>query len=201
MHSSRIGFVCILVAAVSTASGCTGDEKRHEPGPVRNEPGSSAPSTRDAVASPADHAAAPWYRRARELDLTGDGRPDSVQVEADGSLPDSVRVVLAIFVDGVEKHREEWGSSYELALVDSAARALPRAETVLRAKLDTVLESVSLRRIGAADMRLMAEDSAPLSRLSGQPGHGVSFSYGYETMVRLAWDVAREEFVRLWSCC
>jgi hypothetical protein len=124
-----------------------------------------------------------------------------VHIEAHGTLPDSARVILAIFVDGVEKHREEWGSSYELALVDSAARALPRAESVLRAKLDTVLESVSLRRIGAADMRLMAEDSAPLSRLSRRPDHGVSFSYGYETMVRLAWDAAREQYVRLWSCC
>jgi hypothetical protein len=124
-----------------------------------------------------------------------------VHIEAHGTLPDSARVILAIFVDGVEKHREEWGSSYELALVDSAARALPRGETVLRAKLDSVLASVTLSRIDAADMRLTAEDSAPLSRLSGPPGHGVSFSYGYETMVRLAWDAARAEYVRLWSCC
>jgi hypothetical protein len=174
-HSPRVCVVSILAAALLTASGCTSDEQRHEPGPPQDWAGSSASSTPDAVASPADPAA-PWYQRARVLDLTGDGRRDSVHIEAHGTLPDSARVILAIFVDGVEKHREEWGSSYELALVDSAARALPRAETVLRAKLDTVLESVSLRRIGAADMRLMAEDSAPLSRLSGQPGHGVSFS-------------------------
>ena len=146
-------------------------------------------------------APAPWYRRVRTLDLTGDGRADTVRLEAVGTRPESLRVTLALLVDGQEKHREGWGSSYELALLDSADRVSPRASSVVRAKLDTVLASVVAQRLDAPGVRLMAEDTAVLAGLAPRPTHRVSFSYGYETTVRLVWDAPRERFVRLWSCC
>ena len=146
------------------------------------------------ASEPAD-APAPWYRSARTLDLTGDGQADSVRLEAVGTRPDSLRVTLSLLVGGVEKHREAWGSSYELALLDSATRG------IVRAKLDSVLASVVVERLDAAGVRLMAEDSAALAGLEPRPTHRVSFSYGYETTVRLVWDAPRERFVRLWSCC
>ena len=146
------------------------------------------------ASEPAD-APAPWYRSARTLDLTGDGQADSVRLEAVGTRPDSLRVTLSLLVGGVEKHREAWGSSYELALLDSATRG------IVRAKLDSVLASVVVERLDAAGVRLMAEDSAALAVLDPRPTHRVSFSYGYETTVRLVWDAPRERFVRLWSCC
>lgn len=149
-------------------------------------------------------APAPWYRRAAALDLTGDGRADSVLLEAHGGRAaslDSLDIILTLVVDGVEKHREEWGSSYELALLDSAVRVGPRAGEILRAKLDTVLASVALQRLDSPSVRLMAEDSSALASLQTRPTHLISFSYGYETRVRLVWDARRERFVRLWSCC
>lgn len=149
---------------------------------------------------PAD-TPAPSYRRVRTLDLTGDGRADSVRLEAVGSRPDSLRITLSLVVDGVEKHREAWGSSYELALLDSAARVSPQVNAVGRAKLDSVLASVVVERLEAAGVRLMAEDSAALAGLEPRPTHRVSFSYGYETTVRVVWDAPRQRFVRLWSCC
>src|SRR5688572_18861140 len=83
----------------------------------------SAPADAPPVELPPESAAAaaptPSYRRARALDLTGDGRADSVRLEALGSRPDSLRITLSLLVEGVEKHREAWGSSYELALLDS----------------------------------------------------------------------------------
>ena len=154
-----------------------------------------APPDETAAAAPA------WYRRARTLDLTGDGQGDSIRLEAVGARPDSLRVTLSLLVDGVEKHREAWGSSYELALVDSAARVSPMANEVVRAKLDSVLASVVVQRLDAPGVRLMAEDSAALAGLEPRPTHRVSFSYGYETTVRLVWDAPRKRFVRLWSCC
>jgi hypothetical protein len=72
---------------------------------------------------------------------------------------------------------------------------------VVRAKLDSVLASVVVERLDAPAVRLMAEDSAVLAGLEPRPTHRVSFSYGYETTVRLVWDAPRERFVRLWSCC
>lgn len=144
---------------------------------------------------------APWYRNARALDLTGDGRADSVRLEARGTRPDSFAITLLFVVDGVEAHRERWGSSYELALADSAARTGSGAERFLRARLDSVLASVVVQRLDAPGVRLMAEDSATLAPLTPRPTQRVSFSYGYETTTRLVWDAPRRRFVRLWSCC
>jgi hypothetical protein len=118
-----------------------------------------------------------------------------------GARPDSLRITLRLLVNGLEKHREAWGSSYELALLDSLTRVSPRVNAVVRAKLDSVLASVVVQRIDAATVRFMAEDSAALTELEPRPTHRVSFSYGYETTVRLVWDAPRERFVRLWSCC
>jgi uncharacterized membrane protein (DUF441 family) len=72
---------------------------------------------------------------------------------------------------------------------------------VLRAKLDAVLASVTVQRLDAPGVRLMAEDSAVLAGLVPRPTHRVSLSYGYETTVRLVWDAPRERFIQLWTCC
>ena len=154
-----------------------------------------------AAESAAAPTPAPWYRRARMLDLTGDRQADSVRLDAFGARLDSLRITLSIVVDGEVKHREGWSSSYELALLDSAARVHPSVDAFLRAKLDTVLASVTVQRLDAPGVKLMAEDSAVLARLVPRPTHRVSFSYGYETTVRLVWDAPRKRFVRLWSCC
>jgi hypothetical protein len=160
-------------------------------------------SERDARANAAIDSVgrAPWYRQVRVLDLTGDGRADSARLEAVGARPDSLRITLALIVGGDVKHREEWGSSYELALTDSSLRSRPHVDTLLRARLDSVLSGVLLQRLDAPGVRLMAEDSSSLAGLEPRPTHRVSISYGYETTVRLAWDAPRRRFVRLWSCC
>ena len=181
----------IQIAAIALLGCSVADESRDA------ESTPPPPAAESAAAS----ATAPWYSRARMLDLTADGRADSVHLEAVGARPDSLQIVLAFFVAGDEKHREEWGSSYELALEDSAARRSPRVDTVVRAKLDSVLASVVVERLDAPGVRLMAEDRTILAGLEPRPTHRVSFSYGYESTTRLVWDAPRERFVRLWSCC
>ena len=182
LHSSFLA-----LGAWIAALACSADAPSHEPS--------------KGVAIDSTAARAPWYRGSRVIDLTGDGRADSVRLEAVGTRPDSLRITLALVVDGKEKHRAVWGSGYELALVDSGARVPPQVEPVLRARLDTVLASVTVQRLDAPDVRLMAEDSAALAGLVPRPTHRVSFSYGYETTVRLVWDAPRQRFVQLWTCC
>jgi hypothetical protein len=143
----------------------------------------------------------PWYSRARALDLTGDSRTDSARLDAVGTRPDSLEITLTLIVDGTVMHREHWGSSDELTLVDSAVQNSPQVNSILRAQLDSVVSSVRVQRFDAPGVRLMAEDSVTLAGLEPHPTHRVSFSYGYETTVRLAWDAPRRRFVRLWSCC
>ena len=177
------------VLAVIAALGCQTSETTDELAPE------TTPESAAAV------AATPWYHRARALDLTGDGQADSVRLVALGARPDSLAITLSFVVAGEEKHREQWGSSYELALLDSAARGASRVDEVLRAQLDSVLASVVVQRLDAPGVQLMAEDRVVLARLDPQPTHRVSFSYGYETTTRLVWDAPSERFVRLWSCC
>jgi hypothetical protein len=183
----------IQIAAV-VGIGCSAADEARDP--------ASATASGSAADSSAAVSAPPlWYSRVRTLDLTGDGRADSVHLQAVGARPDSLRISLSFFVAGEQKHREAWGSSYELALVDSAARWSPRVDTVLRARLDSVLASVVVEDLDAPGVRLMAEDRAVIAGLEPRPTQRVSFSYGYESTTRLVWDSPRERFVRLWSCC
>ena len=187
------GMPTLRAAAATILLGCTTGET--DAGPGRDSGAKAAP---DSVASA---EAQPWYRRARALDLTGDGRADTARLVAAGTRPDSLRITLELIVDGEAKHREGWGSTYELAIADSARAAGEGADSLLRARLDSVLASVVVQRFDAPGVRLMAEDSAILDSLQPRPTHRISFAYGYETTVRLAWDAPRRRFVRLWSCC
>jgi hypothetical protein len=124
-----------------------------------------------------------------------------VDLVATGKRSDSLGITLSFFVDSEQKHREEWSSSYELALLDSADRVRPRVDTVLRARLDSVLSSVTVQRLDTTGVQLMSQDSVVLGSFDPRPSHRLSFSYGYETTVRLVWDAPGKRFVRLWSCC
>lgn len=178
--------------AMSATLGCPTAE------PDRERNRDARPTTAaESVAS----ATPAWYRRARVLDLTGDGQLDTVRLDAVGMRPDSLRITLLLIVGGAVKHREEWGSSYELALTDSARRGRPQVAALLRAELESVLSSVRVERLAAPGVRLLAEDSAILRGLEPPPTQRISFAYGYETTVRLVWDAPRQRFVRLWSCC
>lgn len=184
-----------LTAAItlSAALGCPAGKPDGE-----GNPDAGPTSAAESVASPAQPS---WYRRARALDLTGDGQLDSVRLDAVGMRPDSLRITLLLFVGGTVEHREEWGSSYELALMDTSRLSRPQVAVLLRAQLDSVLSSVRVERLDAPGVRLMAEDSAILNGLERPPTHRISFAYGYETTVRLVWDAPRQRFVPLWSCC
>ena len=164
-------------------------------------PGADDQPARDTTDHRVAEVTPPWYRKTRTLDLTNDGRADSVLLQAVGTRPDSLAITLSFIVDGANKHREAWGSSYELVVVDSAARAGSGVDTLLRARLDSVLASVIVQRLDAPGVQLMREDSTILARLDPRPTHRVSFAYGFETTARLVWDAPNERFVRLWSCC
>lgn len=159
----------------------------------RNEPARSPEVPAAVVADTA------LYSRDKVVDLTGDGRMDTVRIVATGSRMDSLDIVLTLIVDGKPKHRSEWGSSYELALADSGT--ITDTARVIRAKLDSVLSSVRMESFGDPSVRVTAEDSATLAGINPRPRERVSFSYGYETTVRLVWDATKGEFVELFTCC
>ena len=152
-------------------------------------------------ASPASAAADPavWHTRERTLDFTGDGKPDTVRLRALGRSPDSLRIELTFRSGGAVRWREEWASDYELAvappLADEAARA-----SFVRGRLDRALASVEVEPFDPAAYATMA-DPVDSALLKSPPPEQVSFAYGYETTVVLAWDPAAATLERLHACC
>jgi hypothetical protein len=187
----------VMLLAAAIGIGCSAPESARDArdSGVAREP-AAAP-----IASAPDSAAGAWYDRTRMLDLTGDRQPDSARLVATGSRADSLQIALTFVVAGEVKHRESWGSSYELMLLDSLTRGSARAAEILRARLESVLASVVVERLDAPGVRLEAEDSATLARLAPRPAYRISFAYGFESTARLVWDAANARFVRLWSCC
>ncbi len=156
---------------------------------------------------PEEHATPPglpaaevvWFARERALDFTGDGQADTVELRATGRDPDSLRVALTFRSGGEVRWRAEWASEYELvdppALSDSAARA-----GYVRSRLERALASVEVEPFDSASYVTMANpvDSAILRQ---PPAAQLSFAYGFETTVVLAWDPQDRKLRLLHACC
>jgi hypothetical protein len=122
-----------------------------------------------------------------------------VRLQATGRSADSLRIVLTFWSGGVERWREEWASDYELVDPPPLADGAARAEYV-RQRLGRALASVEVEPFDSASYRTMADpvDSGVLRR---PPSRQVSFAYGYETTVVLAWDQAAGRLRLLHACC
>ena len=198
MNRLRLIASAAAVVLLGCGEGTPAPDREGSAGASDTDPRGTDPRGADAGAR---GALPSWYQQSRALDLTGDGVADSVRLVAAGTNPDSLRVTLTFVVGSTAMHEEEWGSSDELAHVDSALLAPPRVDSLLRARLDSVLASVRAQRFDDPGVVVMADDSAILRGLEPRPTNRISFSYGFETTVRLAWDAPRGRFVRLWSCC
>lgn len=140
-----------------------------------------------------------WLTRHRTIDFTGDGILDTVRLRAQGQAADSLRIALTFWSAGAERWREEWTSEYELVAPPPPAGEAARA-AFLRQRLHRALSSVEVEPFDPAFYRTMADpvDSAILRR---PPRQQVSFAYGYETTVVLAWDPGTGKLRRLYACC
>jgi hypothetical protein len=169
---------------------CTDD--RPAPAPSSTSRG-AADSSRGAADSTV------WLTRERTLDFTDDGVPDTVRLRALGRTADSLRIALTFRSAGAERWREEWASEYELAVAPPLGTDSARAAFV-RDRLERVLASVVVEPFDLADYTTMAQpvDSAVLRQ---PPSQQVSFAFGFETTVVLAWDPAAGTLRRLHACC
>src|SRR5256714_11383954 len=97
------------------------------------------------VHKPAARSAQPdtvWYRAARVLDLTGDGRPDSIILTANGRRGDSLVVVLVFLVDGREAYRLTWPGGNELVDPPLPATTQTSLDAYLPRRLRQILRGV-----------------------------------------------------------
>lgn len=186
VHRTARSSALLLIVA------CTG-EREGSDAPAASVTG--APT--QAAGGAADSAA--WLTRQRVIDFTGDGVPDTVRLRAVGPTADSLAISLTFRSDGAERWREEWASEYELVdpppLSDEAARA-----EYVRKRLDRTVASVQVEPFDSSDYVTMADpvDSAVLRQ---PPSHQLSYAFGFETTVVLAWDPVGRKLRRLHACC
>jgi hypothetical protein len=126
---------------------------------------------------------------------------DSVVGTASGSLPDSVSLDLRFYVDGSVAHSEGWKSSYELTDRDPLRARPELVWPFLMRRLDRALESVTLEPYDSATASMMSNDLEAIAGIAPKPTSQVSFVYGYESSVAMAFDTVRRQFVVLWTCC
>ena len=133
------------------------------------------------------------------MDFTGDGIPDTVQLRALGRVPDSLRIALVFWSGGAERWREDWASDYELVVAPALDNEAARAAFV-RSRLERALASVEVEPFDRASYTTMA-DPVDSTVLRQPPPNQVSFAYGFETTVVLAWDPANARLRLLHACC
>ena len=150
-------------------------------------------------ATPATVDDTPWLTRYRSIDFTGDGIEDTVRLQAVGREVDSLRVTLTFVSGGVTRLETGWGSDYELVIPTPPEDKAARAEH-LRRRLGRVISSVQLEPFDRTAYLTMAQE-VDSTLLASPPARQVTFSYGYETTVVLAWDPVAERLRVLHSCC
>ena len=137
-----------------------------------------------------------WYREARVLDLTGDGRPDSIILAANGRRSDSLVIVLVLLVDGREAYRLTWPSGDELVDPQLPDTTQTSVDAYVRRRLGQILRGVRTEPLDTASL-LELGDSAALRGLQPLPTQDVVFAYGYESTLWLGWDARAKRFVEL----
>jgi len=71
-----------------------------------------------------------WYRADIARNLTSDGRPDTLLLEARGTRPDSLHVLFRIRSNGREVYREAWSNGDEFEDLDLPEEPRARADAI-----------------------------------------------------------------------
>ena len=136
-----------------TISAC-GDFQDKEPS---DAVASGAPNATPTAAAPglvslsARVEAPVWYHRIRLLDVTGDGRKDTLDLQARGHSSDSSTFTFRVIVDGNVAFTDSWSSDYEL--VDPPPEAATEAgrDSLIRVSLDATLGRINVLPIDTTE--------------------------------------------------
>jgi hypothetical protein len=185
-----------------------------------------------------------WFSDERDIDLTGDARPDTARLDAVGPTVDSLQIVFTIRSGGSTVYRNSWNSEYALsAISEEGSRAIQRPDSALRVQLRAFLRKLKIESLDRKELQQswlrktddcsedprncialeLLDDSTkkagfttgrslvPLFDTAGASGivadmlaHSVpvvSYSYGSESEVKIAWSPAKHRFFTLYECC
>jgi hypothetical protein len=140
------------ILTITVALACAGAEApRTSDATGAHAPESSASATDTTVmASSNIRADTVWYHRVRLLDVTGDGRVDSLDLQARGPSADSSILTFRVLVDGEVAFTDSWSSDYEFIDPPPQAATAAGRDSLLRAYLDTTLSQIRVMPIDPA---------------------------------------------------
>ena len=165
----------------------------------------------------------PWYREERHLDVTGDGRPDLIVLEARGDSASDLLVGLYAVVDGENYLLSRWTGAYELTDPPFARDTIPTvinkyirdafARTLASVNVGERASSVSFSGMDpgshADTLAFLHEESGLdstnaevfLIGLRRRAFPTIGYSYGYESVVDQVWVPALRRFIEVAACC
>jgi hypothetical protein len=99
-------------------------------------------------------AAPAWFSDEREIDLTGDAKPDTARLEAVGPSADSVQIVFTIRSGGATVYRNFWDGAYALsAISEEGRRAVPHRDSALRDQLRAFLSKLKIESLDRKELQ------------------------------------------------
>jgi hypothetical protein len=141
-----------------------------------------------------------WFDSTKVVELTQDGRPDTLRVRAFGVRSDKLSILFSITTDRQTLHRTPWGSSYELIDTSLPSDASPEErDYYVRERLAMVIASM---RVAALDSGVIAPlwDYLPaevVHDLLRRHPPTLTFFYGYESHEVLVWSQCSGTFIVL----
>lgn len=129
-------------------------------------------------------APVPWHRVQRVIDITGDGKPDTLSLTAFGTEPDTLHIVLQIHSAGRVVYTDRWVNTDEFIDYDSATvrdrRALARD---VRRKLDSFFADSNFSQI-REDTTIGASSNTATGSDCGMPLECVASDLRFEHATR-----------------
>ena len=131
----------LLFGCGRTESGDTSRTQHFDASPV-------AKNNATAVEAPS------WFSDQREIDLTGDAKPDTARLEAVGPSVDSLQIVFTIRSGGNTVYRNSWNSAYALsAISEEGSRAIPQPDSALRGQLRAFLGKLKVEPLDRKELQ------------------------------------------------
>ena len=128
--------------------GCGGTSERGDTSSARRVDVSTEAQQKTTAVSP------PWFADEREIELTGDAKPDTARLEAVGPTVDSLQIVFTIRSGGNMVYRNSWSSEYALsAMSEQGSRPVPRPDSALRAQLRAFLSKLKIESLDRKELQ------------------------------------------------
>ena len=141
---------------------------------------------KSATAQAVGSARPVWFRSQITQDLTGDGRPDTLVLEARGTQADSLSVVFQIRSAGRQIYYEEWNNEYDFVDLSFPTEPGARADSLSRLARHPLQSFLGPNRLIRLDTTA-AKEPWPVAEprsCHGDPRDCIAWYFRFEAQIR-----------------